>query len=304
MFEEFGYNPELIERYLSIFGEKFTKELLEANDKPLCKAIRINLQKIGADECIKRLEEKGFVFVKVPWCSYSFWVKKERFSIGAATETLLGYCYLQEPTSLIPVLELNPKPGEIVADLTAAPGGKTTHLSQLMENKGTIFAIDINQESMNSLRSNLQRMGSENVILLRMDSRKLRELNMRFDKILLDAPCTGEGTIIRDKQRRKSLTVPEFEKFSKLQKELLDAAYNCLKPNGILVYSTCSLAPEENEENVMYAVKKLKMQVLDLENRQASPGLKGYPEYIKKCGRFYPNIHGTQGFFVAKLLKS
>jgi NOL1/NOP2/sun family putative RNA methylase len=309
MFEEFGYNPELIRRYVSLFGENFTKELLEANNKQPKKAIRINTLRVTPEKCLNRLHEKGFAFKKVPWCNYSFWLEKSKFSIGATTEILLGYYYLQEPASLIPVLELDPKPTDLVADMTAAPGGKTTHLAQLMQNKGCIIAADINSESMSALRSNLQRMGIENTITIRMDAKELDSLNLKFDKILLDAPCTGEGTIIKDSQRKKSLQVEEFSQFAQLQKDLIKAAHRCLKPGGILVYSTCSLAPEENEENIIFAAEKLGMGVIGLKNQFILPGItkwfhKSGPDYLKKCGRLFPNTHGTQGFFVAKLLKT
>jgi len=308
MFEEYGYADFLIERYIKLFGKDETRKLLEANEKPLKKAIRINTLKISVKDCLSRLEKKGFVLSQVPWCEYGFIVEKGRFSIGATTEFLLGYYYVQDQASMVPAIELDPKPGELVADIASAPGGKTTHLAQLMENKGIIVASDINLNKMKELRSNLQRCGIINVLALNYDAETLSKLDIKFDKILLDSPCSAEGAIIKIKERRKTIKQGDFEYYSKKQKSMIDIAKSMIKKDGILIYSTCAIAPEENELVVEHALKD-GFELLELSNKQCLPGLteffgKKHDKRLEKCGRFYPYTHGTQGFFVAKLRKT
>lgn len=307
MFDNYGYSGFLIERYLKLFGKEETQKLLEANEKTLKKAIRINTLKISVNDCLNRLKEKGFVFSNVPWCDYGFIVEKSPFSIGATTEFLLGYYYVQDSTSMVPPIELEPKPGEIVADIAAAPGGKTTHIAQLMQNKGIIIAADINLKKMKALRSNVQRCGITDVIALNAEANELSKLDIKFDKILLDAPCSAEGAIIKVKERRNTIKPGDFEYYSEKQKSLVDTAGRMLRKNGILVYSTCSIAPEENELVVEHALRN-GFEILELSNKHCSPGLaeffgKKHDSRLSKCCRFYPHIHNTQGFFVAKLRK-
>lgn len=307
MFEEYGYNSFLIERYIKLFGKEETKKLLEANEKPLKKVIRINTLKISPKECLTRLEKKGFSFSKVKWCDYAFIVEGGKYPIGATPEYLLGYYYIQDSTSLVPVIELNPKPGQIVADITAAPGGKTTHISQLMENEGIVVASDINFQKIKALRSNVQRCGAQNVIVINADAHEICKSGLKFDKILLDAPCSAEGTIRKVPQRRQTIKPGDFKYYSTKQKALINSAKDALKDGGILVYSTCSLAPEENELVIEHALKN-GFEILDISNKYCSPGLtkffdKEHDHRLAKCCRFYPHIHDTQGFFVAKLKK-
>jgi len=309
MFKTYGYNPDLIERYVSLLGKKQTLELLQANEKPMKKAIRINTIKTDVKKCIGRLEKKGFKFSKVKWCEEGFIVEKEPRSIGATTEYLMGYYYVQDSASMAPPVELSPSKEDMVSDMTAAPGGKTTHIAQIMDNKGVIVATDMDKRKIKALRSNIQRCGVENTVLIRMKAQEFADLGVKFDKILLDAPCTGEGTISKNPGRKKSLKLEDFEKYSKIQKELLGITKKILKPGGILLYSTCSLAPEENEMQVEYAVENLGFEVLNLKNKQASKGFteffgKEHPKYLEKCKRFFPHKHDAQGFFMAKLRKS
>ena len=307
MFEEYGYNNFLIERYLKLFGKEETRQLLEANELILKKSIRINTLKITVKDCVSRLEKKGFVLSEIPWCSYGFVVEKSKFSIGATPEFLLGYYYVQDTTSMIPAIELDPKPGEIIADVAAAPGGKTTHLAQMMQNKGIIIAADINLNKMKALRSNVQRCGVTNVIALNNDVESLGKFDIKFDKILLDAPCSAEGAIIKIKERRETIKPEDFKYYSDKQKSIVDIVKTMLKKGGILVYSTCSIAPEENELVIEHALKN-GFDILETSNKHCSQGLteffgEKHDPRLTKCCRFYPHKHGTQGFFVAKLRK-
>jgi NOL1/NOP2/sun family putative RNA methylase len=309
MFSEYGYNPQLIERYMRLFGKEETALLLAANDAPMKKSIRINTLKIDAEECISILEKKGFHCSPIKWCPDGFIVDKEPSSIGATTEYLLGYYYIQDPASMAPAIELSPSETDYVCDMTAAPGGKTTHLAQIMNNQGVIVASDQDSEKIKALRSNIQRCGVTNTILMQTKAQELVALGIKFDKILLDTPCTGEGTIHKTPERRKTLKIEDFKTYSAIQKELIAVAKEMLKPGGILLYSTCSIAPEEDEMQVEYAVEKLGFELLNLKNKFCSHGFtkffgEQHPAYLEKCGRFFPHRHNTQGFFMAKLKKA
>jgi NOL1/NOP2/sun family putative RNA methylase len=192
----------------------------------------------------------------------------------------------------------------VVIDMAASPGGKTTQLARMMDNKGLLIAIEVEIARLAGLRSNLGRCGVMNAALFHMDAREIRRLEVKANKILLDAPCTGEGVIAKDRTRKTSRGEEDIQFCSALQEELIDAACGCLKPGGVLVYSTCSYAPEENERIVDYAIKKYGMKVEPIP--YGEPGLDSFGDMrfdpqVKNARRMYPHIHGTSGFFVARL---
>jgi NOL1/NOP2/sun family putative RNA methylase len=265
--------------------------------------IRVNTLRINANALIKRLTDKGFTLreTDIPDCLE---VVSEPYSIGASAEYLLGYFYVQDKSSLIPPLALAPQPGDVVIDMAASPGGKTTQLAQMMDNKGLQIAIEVEIARIAGLRSNLGRCGVMNTALFHMDAREITKLGVKADKILLDAPCTGEGVIAKDRTRKTSRGEADIEYCSGLQEELIDAAHACLKPGGVLVYSTCSFAPEENERIVDYMIKKYGMKVEPVP--YGEPGIESFGSLkfdlqVKNSRRLYPHIHGTSGFFVARL---
>ncbi len=294
----------MIERYIQFLGIDDTIRLLKANEKPLTQSIRVNTLKIGEDELKKRLEQKGFELGPIDWVPYAFKIIKETYNLGSTHEFLQGYYYLQKIASMLPSIILDPNPNEIIIDMCAAPGSKATHLAQLMKNKGTLILIDRNRNRIPALETNLRRMGIINSIVLNMDAKDISKLNIKADKILLDAPCTGEGLIRQDPTRKKSKKLIDIEKMSKIQKLLLRAGLKVLKPGGKLLYSTCSIAPEENElvlndvlqDESDFSIVKIKNQY----------GINGFThiygntlfEDIKLSQRLYPHLHDTIGFFL------
>ncbi len=301
----YGYDEFIIRRWIAFFGEEETLRLVEAMEKGIPKHIRVNTLKIDERELIERLEDRGFSLerTEVPLC---YKVVKEPFSIGATPEYLMGYYYVMEKSSCVPPLALNPKPGETVADFASSPGGKTTFLAQLMENKGVIIAIEANEERIQPLIDNIHRMGVLNTVVLRMNAVKFKNLGIKVDKILIDAPCSGEGVIHKDKSRKTDRGAKDIEFCSALQRELLESAMESLKPGGVLVYSTCSLTPEENELNVQWVLDNFEVELEDIP--WGDPALTDVPgveisDEIRKCRRFYPHKHETSGFFVAKIVK-
>ncbi len=299
----------MIERYLNFLGLDNTLKLLEANEKPLTSSIRVNTLKIQPGELRNRLENKGFELQTIEWISYGFEVLKETYNLGSLHEYLQGYFYLQNVASMLPAIILDPKPGEIIIDMCAAPGGKATHMAQIMNNKGSLILIERNSKRIPALEINLRRMGVLNSIVLNLDAINLQKLNIEADKILLDAPCTGEGLIRQDKSRKKSKTQKDIEKLAGIQKKLLNSGLKVLKPGGTLLYSTCSIAPEENEFVINDVLQdRLEYSIIPLNNRYGVSGLtrvlgKVLRKDLKLSQRLYPHIHNTIGFFICLIKK-
>jgi NOL1/NOP2/sun family putative RNA methylase len=293
MFSEF-----LLSRYREIFSE----EEIEALKEPIAPSIRVNTLKISEEALVRRLEERGFELEKIRWVRHGYFVRKAPFSLGSTPEYLMGYYFLQDPSSMYACEVLDPKAGEVVLDMAAAPGGKTTHLAELMNNSGTVVSIELNRERMKSLRSNITRMGVENVITIRMNALDAADLGISFDRILLDAPCTGTGTLFKNPEVAKK-EKEDVERCTALQRSLLEVAGRILKKGGGMVYCTCSLLPEENELMLRHALK------MGLKLESVPYGERAFTEvYGEKLGkemgkakRFYPYIHKTQGFFISRL---
>ncbi|NHK32217.1 MAG: RsmB/NOP family class I SAM-dependent RNA methyltransferase [Asgard group archaeon] len=304
--KKFGYLPETIERYIHLFGIEETKAILQAYNQEIKKTIRVNTLKITPEELKNRLEEKDFLLEKIAFCDYAFSVKEGTYSLGATTEYLTGYYFIQSKASLLPSIILQPSYEELIMDFAAAPGGKTTHIAQLMKNKGTLIALDISRERIRSLRSNLARCGIMNTIIIRMDSRKLLSYGLKADKILLDAPCSGEGLMAVDKTRRMNRTIKDIVRMNQLQKELLTAAIKSLNSDGIIAYSTCSTAPEENEEVISWALNEFPIKLVNPGFNEFQKGFtsafdREYDPELVKARRLYPHLNGTEGFFFCKI---
>ena len=306
---KFGYQRYMIERYLELFGEDSILNFLEGNEQRLIPSIKVNTLKISQENLYLKLTNKGFELEPISIIPDAFYVYKEPFSIGASTEYLLGYYYIQGVASMIPSSVLNANSEDIVVDMCAAPGGKTIQLAQSMRNEGVLLALDLSRERMKSLRSNLARCGIRNAISIRMDSVKLTELKIKgISKILLDAPCTGSGLIPIDPTRKLSRNYEDIEICSIKQLELITTALNTLENGGELVYSTCSIEPEENEYIIDAITRQFGVSIVDLGLDIGAPGLKKAfgrelaPD-LKKARRFYPYLHHTEGFFVCKLRK-
>jgi NOL1/NOP2/sun family putative RNA methylase len=306
--KKFGYSTYLVERYVELFGLDDTIRLLEANEKRLRRCIRVNTLRIQPENLHQRLEGKGFRLERIGWVPYGFRVLEEKFALGSTPEFLMGYYYIQEAASMLPAHVLAPKPTDNVIDFGAAPGGKTTQLAQIMENKGVIVAVDLNRERMRSLRSNLSRCGVADVIAYRMDGKDVPGLGLTANKILLDAPCSCDGVIPVDPSRKKSRTIEDIRFCSSIQRKLLVATIECLEPNGEMVYSTCSTAPEENEFIIAEAVREFNVEVTDTGLNFGDEGFREafgveLPTEMRLARRFYPHKHGVEGFFLCKLRK-
>jgi len=307
-FEQIKFKDKFIERYSKLTDfEAFKKYSLSY----LRKSIRVNTIKISIEELKKRLE-KTWNLDQVPWCNEGFYIEhinKERRDIGNLIEHSLGFFYSQEAASMIPPLVLEPKDTDIILDMAASPGSKTTQISAMMNNNGILIANDINAARMKPLSLNVQRCGITNCIVTMMHGQRFR--NFQFDKILLDAPCSGTGTIRKSLKTLRIWNPLMIQRLATTQKSLIETAFNNLKPGGTLVYSTCSNEPEENEAVIDFLLDKydnVNLEEINFKNiNRSEPILEfennKYNQEIKKCLRIWPQDNDTEGFFIAKIKK-
>ena len=294
------------ERFLEHYS-KITSidEFCEYCTRPLNKSIRVNTLKISIAKLKARL--KDYEFKQVPWCKEGFWIKGPRTDLGNLLEHSLGYFYIQEAASMIPPIVLDPKEDDLVLDLAAAPGSKTTQIACLMKNKGLLIANDVKYDRLKALSINLQRLGILNTIVTLKSNYGFKDI--KFDKILLDAPCSGSGAIRKSLKTLDMWNPNMLINLSGTQKKLILNAFDNLKDNGTLVYSTCSIDPEENEAVIDFLLKNrnAKLEKIDLDIK-SSPVILDYDkrhfnDEIKKCFRIWPQDNDTEGFFVAKIKK-
>jgi len=230
-------------------------------------------------------------------------------SIGSTIEYLKGYYYIQDLSSCIAVNELEIPYSENLAvlDMAAAPGGKTTHIAQKLNNNGLIVACESNPKRLSSLVYNLSRCFVTNTMVFNLRSEMVGNLGIKFDRVLLDAPCTCEGIIQKDVSRKKSREPKDLEICSELQKKLIIAGFNVLKPHGLMVYSTCSFAPEENEVVIQYLLDNFNDALIEPvqlgSDRLTNFKNLEFTDRMNKTKRFYPHFHDTNGFFIAKIRK-
>jgi len=282
----------------------------------LRRSIRVNTLRISIENLKKRME-KDWHLTQIPWCKEGFWIdhkgegEEYRRDVGNTLEHQLGYIYIQEAASMIPPLALDPKPGDIVLDMCASPGSKTTQIAQYMNNEGLLIANDFQGIRMAPLGINVQRMSVTNSLLTVMKGEWFARAGITFDKILVDAPCSGSGTIRKSLKTLRIWNPGMVRKIAFEQRTLVGAAFSILREGGTLVYSTCSLEPEENEGIIDFLLKKhpeARVEEINLKGLKTSPCItefegKTYSDEVKKCLRIWPQDNDTEGFFVAKIRK-
>jgi NOL1/NOP2/sun family putative RNA methylase len=299
--KEYAYSEWIMNRFLHYIPDVY--KFLKRMDRPPAHYIRVNSLKISKAELKARLVDRGFVLEETILGDV-FSLAKVPHPIGATPEYLLGYYYIQDLSSCVSVVAMEPKNDETNLDMCAAPGGKTTYIAQKMKNTGLLVAMEANKRRINSIVFNLNRCGVMNTCVYNMNATKAAELGLKFDKILLDAPCTCEGVIQKDVDRKTSRTPEDIEYCSAAQTKLIDVAANLVKRGGLLVYATCSFAPEENEMIVDHVLQKHDAEIVPIP--YGSEGLTKFGDLefdsqVKKTRRFYPHIHSTLGFYIAKI---
>ncbi|NJE61359.1 tRNA (cytosine(49)-C(5))-methyltransferase [Thermococcus sp. 21S7] len=296
-------NPGFYERYSML---EDTDEFWEFIIRPLRQSIRVNTLKAPLDVVVERLEEE-FELEPVPWVREGFFINVD--NLAKVPEHGLGLIFGQEASSMIPPVVLDPKPGELVLDVAAAPGSKTGQIAQYMENKGCIIANDPKLSRANVLIANLNRMGVLIARVTTKDGVYFARFEKAFDRVLLDAPCSSVGMIRKSPKFLESWRLRGVIKYMKVQKRLILAAYQALRPGGTLVYSTCTIDPLENEEVVDYLLRKTdaRLERINLPVKTSEPVLewegKTYSEELRKALRIHPSDNDTEAFFIAKIAK-
>ena len=318
----FDRSKEFSEVAKPIFVDRMRKLLQDEDDfkkfeeialKHSINSIRCNTLKISVNELKKRLEKKWKI--KQPFKEHPeiMIIESELLpgEIGKAIEHSLGYYYVQEISSMLPLLALKPTREDIFLDLCASPGSKTTQAAAMMENRGVLIANDVSIGRIMILSANTQRCGITNSVITREDGvslcGKFAKMNFKFDKILVDAPCSCEGTTRSSPKVLTMLSENLIKHLSSTQKRLAGEAFKILKIGGELVYSTCTYAPEEVVsyllDNFPAKLEEIKLPLKTRPGILEWNGKKFNPE-VRKCARVYPQDNDTEGFFIAKFRKT
>jgi NOL1/NOP2/sun family putative RNA methylase len=266
-------------------------------------SIRINMANAKGKRILQRLRSNGVLLDMVPFLESGYWVRRSRVSVGATAEYLLGLYSIQEAAAQIPATLFTDLKDKLVLDACAAPGGKAVQLADLMDNTGAVVALDVDRRRLSALANHLERCHVSNTVVYERDARQVSGLKLKFDRILLDVPCSGNFASDRNWFERR--TLKDVKRNARIQREILAEATRCLKDDGEIVYSTCSLEPEEDELNMDWAAKSLRLQIEEVKCH----GQKGLTNVfgqelgasVEHCRRIWPSE--TQGFFVCKLTK-
>ncbi|KAI8883264.1 NOL1/NOP2/sun family putative RNA met [Backusella circina FSU 941] len=310
----YGYSQFLAEKLFNLFSVSEAIEFFEANEVPRPVTIRTNTLKTRRRDLAQALINRGVNLEPIgKWSKVGLQVFDSQVPIGATPEYLAGHYMLQAASSFLPVMALAPQPEERVLDMASAPGGKTTYIAALQKNTGMVFANDATKDRLKSLVANIHRMGVKNAVVCNYDGREFPKVIGGFDRVLLDAPCSGTGVISKDASVKLNKTEKDFIDIPFLQKQLILAAIDSVdaksKTGGYIVYSTCSVTVEENEAVVNYAL--LKRPNVKLVATTLDFGREGFVSYrgksfhpsLKLTRRFYPHVHNMDGFYVAKFKK-
>ena len=292
----------LIDMLEKQYGKDLKDRIIVGFGKNRKVSFRVNTLKTNVENVIKILSENNISYKKVSWCDEAFIIENvKEDEIRNLDIYKNGEIYMQSLSSMLPPIILNPKENMDILDMTAAPGGKTTQIATICNNNSRITAVEMNKIRSQKLRYNIEKQGASSVYVMEQDARKIDDF-FSFDSILLDAPCSGSGTInSNDLKLEKFFTKNLIEKSKKTQRELLNKAIKILKKGSIMVYSTCSILQEENE-NIISDILKTKKVELEEINFKGIEELPRLPEKIKGTLLVMPDEE-YEGFFVAKLKK-
>ncbi|TWU78639.1 rRNA (cytosine-C5-)-methyltransferase nop2 [Metarhizium rileyi] len=310
----YGYSEYLAEKLYNLFTPREAFAFFEANETARPVVIRTNTLRTHRRDLAQALINRGVTLEPVgKWSKVGLQVFESSVPLGATPEYLAGHYILQAASSFLPCMALDPQENERVLDMAAAPGGKTTYMAAMMKNTGVIIANDPNKARAKGLIGNIHRLGARNVIVSNYDAREFPRPMGGFDRVLLDAPCSGTGVIAKDPSVKTNKTELDFMQLPHTQKQLLLAAIDSVnhasKSGGYIVYSTCSVTIEENEQVVQYALKR-RPNVRLVETGLAF-GKEGFTSFMGKkfdpslrlTRRYYPHAYNVDGFYVAKFKK-
>nr|WP_273543308.1 16S rRNA (cytosine(1407)-C(5))-methyltransferase RsmF [Serratia fonticola] len=276
--------------------------------QPLRRSLRVNTLKISVADFLALVKDYDWRLESIPWCPEGFWIEREdeALRLGSAAEHLSGLFYIQEASSMLPVSALfaGRETPRRVLDVAAAPGSKTTQIAALMGNQGGIIANEYSASRVKVLHANISRCGVKNTALTHFDGRVFgAALPESFDAILLDAPCSGEGVVRKDPDAMSNWSPESVTSIAQTQWELIDSAFHALAPGGVMVYSTCTLNAQENQQVVLQLLATYgdAVSVEPLGDLFPQAQLALTPEGFLHV---FPQIYDSEGFFVARLRKN
>lgn len=309
----YSYNDFFMETLMNVFPVNELVEFLEASEVQRPLTIRTNSLKTRRRDLAQALINRGVNLDPIgKWSKVGLTIYSSQVPLGATPEYLAGHYIIQGASSMLPVMALAPQENERILDMCAAPGGKSTHISAIMKNTGVLFSNDVNKDRIHAIVGNFHRLGIVNSVVTCVNGIEYKKFMAGFDRVLLDAPCSGSGVISKDPSVKTSKTQVDIQRCYNLQRKLILSAIDCLsaksKSGGYLVYSTCSILPEENEWVIDYALKKRNVRLVPTGLDFGTEGFTSYRERryhpsMKLTRRYYPHTHNMDGFFVAKLQK-
>ncbi|NWU43299.1 NOP2 methyltransferase, partial [Hylia prasina] len=309
----YSYSDFLLTKLMDIFPLPELVNFLEANEVPRPVTIRTNTLKTRRRDLAQALINRGVNLDPLgKWSKTGLVIYDSTVPIGATPEYLAGHYMLQGASSLLPVMALAPQENERILDMCCAPGGKTSYIAQLMKNTGMILANDSSAERLRSVVGNLHRLGVTNAVVSNCDGRQFPKIVGGFDRVLLDAPCSGTGVISKDPAVKTNKDEMDILRCAHLQKELILSAIDSVNAasdtGGYIVYCTCSIMVEENEWVVDYALKKRNVRLVATGLDFGKEGFTRFKDRrfhpsLKSTRRFYPHTHNMDGFFIAKFKK-
>jgi NOL1/NOP2/sun family putative RNA methylase len=296
--------------YTQLLGPEGFEEYRDMCCRYPPKAVRVNTTKTSISAFKEGLNEE-WELESVPWCEEGFWIQhkeQERHDVGNLYEHIVGHMYVQSAASMIPPVVLDVEEGMTVLDMCAAPGSKTTQIGQYMDNTGLVVANDSNSGRLASLGINVQRLGLHNVVVTNMDGRDIPGDTV-YDRVLVDAPCSGTGTVMKSHKAMEMWSDSLIGRMKGIQQVLIRKGFELLRPGGVLVYSTCTMQPEENEEVVSDFLQEYgsaSLSPIDLPITRSEPVTEWQGKTFSGVGdvlRIHPSDNYSEGFFVAKIKK-
>lgn len=298
-------HPEwLVKRWVNCYGYETTKEMCVANlhHKPI--SIRIQPMKISRIEAIEQLESDGFTVSPSTFSEQGIIIEKG--NILKSSLFTKGMITIQDQSSMLVGEMINAQPGQTILDACSAPGGKATHIAEKMRNEGNVFAHDLHKKKIKLIDEKAKELTLTNIKAEQMDARKLRERYEEdtFDRILVDAPCSGLGVMRGKPDIKYNKSEEDIERLSEIQKEILSTIAPLLKPNGLLVYSTCTVDPSENEKVVQDFLSRNQNYEIDQEFFNELPSELKNAQGVTKYGlQLFPQNYQTDGFFLTRLMR-
>ncbi|XP_068147833.1 uncharacterized protein [Drosophila tropicalis] len=309
----YSYNEFLMEKLMDMFPLNELMEYLEASEVARPLTIRTNSLKTRRRDLAGALINRGVNLDPLgKWTKVGLVVFNSQVPLGATPEYLAGHYMIQGASSMLPVMALAPQENERILDMCSAPGGKGSHIAAIMKNTGVLFANDSNRDRIKAIVANFHRLGIVNAVVSCENGTKFRNIMTGFDRVLLDAPCTGTGVVSKDPSVKTTKSDVDVQRCYNLQRKLLLTAIDCVdaksSSGGYIVYSTCSVLPEENEWVIDYALKKRNVKLVPTGLDFGVEGFVNFRQHrfhpsLNLTRRYYPHTHNMDGFYVAKLKK-